>query len=193
MNNRLKILIYLIEHKDEYINIRKLSGKTAINYKNTYEIIKGMEKEGIVLLEQEGKSSRISLQEQASPCIFDAEYERRKQVLKNKDISVMLDRFKSLNTAMYALLLFGSLAKGTSTKHSDIDLMFIIPDLSEEQMGRRIETIAGTIPLKLHISVFKEKDFIAMRKSREVTVGSEAIAHNVILHGIEQYYEMIQQ
>jgi len=31
-----------------------------------------------------------------------------------------------------------------------------------------------------------------MKRSKEVTVGSEAIKNNVILHGIEYYYEMIQ-
>jgi hypothetical protein len=59
-------------------------------------------------------------------------------------------------------------------------------------MENEIQSIANTLPLKLHINVFKESDFKAMESSREITVGSEAIKNNIILHGIEMYYEMMQ-
>ena len=191
MNNKIQIITYLLENRTKEVNINNLSKETGIDYKNTYNIIKELEKEGIIKIEMFGKSARIKLTTQLHPSIFQAEYERRKELLKNKNLAVMKDYFKSIGTTMYTLLLFGSYAKGTSTKHSDIDLLFIIPDGVEEEMERKIGRVAETIPLKIHINVFKEKDFIAMRKSKEITVGSEATAHNIILHGIEQYYEMI--
>ena len=70
--------------------------------------------------------------------------------------------------------------------------MFIVPDAAEEKMEKEIHNIASTLPLKLHVNVFKESEFKAMKNSKETTVGSEAIENNIILHGIELYYEIIQ-
>ena len=181
-----------MENKTNETNIRSISEKTKIDYKNVYMILKDLETQGIIKRVMFGKSARIILIEKLNPDIFQAEYERREELLKNKNLKVMLDYFKGMETSMYVMLLFGSYAKRTNTKHSDIDLMFIVSDSTEKEMERKIGSIVGIIPMNIHMNVFKEKDFIAMKKSKDITVGSEAIAHNVILHGIEQYYEMIQ-
>lgn len=104
----------------------------------------------------------------------------------------MYDSFKGMKSKLFVLLLFGSHAKKTQTKYSDIDLLFIVPDESEDKMEKAIQNIAGTLPLEIHMNIFKESDFKAMKNSKEITVGSEAINNNVILCGIEPYYEMIQ-
>ena len=97
-----------------------------------------------------------------------------------------------MSTKLFILLVFGSYSKKTHTKHSDIDLMFIVPDAEEGKMEKEIYNIASTLPLKLHLNIFKESEFKAMKNSKETTVGSEAIENNIILHGIESYYEMVQ-
>ena len=97
-----------------------------------------------------------------------------------------------MKSKFYVMLLFGSYAKGTRTKRSDIDLLFIVPDEREETYERDIQNIASMIPLKVHVNIFKEKDFLAMKNSKEHTVGSEAIKRNIILHGIDVYYGLIQ-
>ncbi len=89
------------------------------------------------------------------------------------------------------MLLFGSYAKKTQSKESDIDLMFIAPD-SDEKFESKIRNIARIIPLKLHINVFKESEFKAMKNSKILTVGQEVINSNIILYGIENYYELIK-
>jgi hypothetical protein len=76
------------------------------------------------------------------------------------------------------------------TKHSDIDLMFIVPDV-EEIMEKEINSIIRTLPLKIHANIFTESEFLAMKNSREITVVSEAMKHNIIIHGIESYYVLI--
>ena len=70
--------------------------------------------------------------------------------------------------------------------------MFIVTDEAEGSMEKEIQNIASTLPLKLHVNIFKETDFKAMENSKETTVGSEAIKNNIILHGIEAYYELLQ-
>lgn len=163
-----------------------------MDYKNIYMIIKRLEKESLVKLESFGQSSRVKLISQVHPLIFEAEYNRRKELLKDKDLTVMLNDFKNvLQSKCYVLLLFGSYAKKTQTKNSDIDLMFIVPDGKEELFEKDVHRVARSLPLPIHYLVFSEKQFLEMINSKQSNVGQEALKNNVVLYGIETYYEMI--
>jgi len=186
------VVKFLIGHRNEELNIRKISKALKMDYKNIYFIIKRLEKESLIKIEPFGQSSRIILIKQVHPLIFEAELERRKEVLKDKNIAVMLNNFKrGIKSRLYVLLLFGSYAKKTQTKSSDIDLMFICPNGLEDTFEKDVGRIARSMPLPLHPLVFSESQFLEMINSRESNVGQEALKNNIILYGIEQYYEMV--
>lgn len=191
-SKEVEIIKLLMENRENELSINKIAKLLKKDYKNAHNIITRLSEAQIVRLEPFGKSYRVVLLNIVHPLIFEAEYLRRNELLKNKDIAVMYDSFKGLNTKLFILLVFGSYAKKAHTKHSDIDLMFIVEDAAEEKMEKEIHSIAGTLPLKIHLNVFSESDFKAMKNSKEITVGSEAINNNIILHGIESYYELMQ-
>jgi len=193
MRNKDTIIIrYLIENKNEELNILKISKELRMDYKNVYSIIKRLEKELLVKLESFGQSSRVKLISQVHPFIFEAEYNRRKELLKDKNLAVMLNDFKNaLKSKCYVLLIFGSYAKKTQTKNSDIDLMFIVPDGKEELFEKDVHRAARSLPLPTHCLVFSEKQLLEMTNAKASNVGHEALKNNIILYGIETYYEMI--
>ncbi len=193
MRNKDAVIIkYLIENKNQELNILKISKALRMDYKNAYSIVKRLEKESLVKIESFGQSNRVTLIPQVHPIIFEVEYARREAILKDKNFMVMLKHFKkSLKTRCYILLLFGSYAKKAQTKHSDIDLMFICPNGMEEQFEKEVDKAARLLPLLLHCSVFSDKQFIDMINTKESNVGQEALKNNVILYGIETYYEII--
>jgi len=192
MKNKDAIAIkFIIEQKNEELNILKISKGLKMDYKNTYSIIKRLEKESVIKLETFGHSSRIKLISLMHPLIFEAEYSRRKELLKDKNIAVILSEFKeNLKSKCYILLVFGSYAKKTQTKNSDIDLMFIAPD--ENSFEKDINQVARSLPLPIHYLVFSEKQFLEMINAKKSNVGQEALKNNIILYGIETYYEMIK-
>ena len=191
-NKDAAIIRYLIENKMKELNILKISKGLRIDYKNIYSIVKRLEKESIVKLESFGQSSRVKLVSKVHPLIFEAEYSRRKELLKDKNLAVMLSDFKNaLRTRCYVLLLFGSYAKRAQTKNSDIDLMLIVPDGREEAIEKDANGAVRSLPLPIHCLVFSEKHFLEMAYAKEPNVGQEALKNNVILHGIEAYYEMV--
>jgi len=187
-----EVIRLLIENKANEMSINKIAKLLKKDYKNAHNIVTRLYRMQIVRLQPFGRSYKVIFINKLHPLIFEAEYQRRNDILKNKDIAVMHDSFKVLQSKLFILLLFGSYAKKTQTKHSDIDLLFVIPDESEANMEKAIQNITGMLPLNIHINIFKESHFKAMINSKEVTVGSEAINSNVILHGIEPYYEMIR-
>lgn len=191
-NKDATIIKFLIEKKNEELNILRISKELKMDYKNAYSIVKRLEKESLVKLESFGQSSRVKLISQAHPLIFEAEYNRRKELLKDKNLAVMLNDFKkALKSKCYMLLVFGSYAKKTQTRNSDIDLMFIVPDGTEELFEKDVNRAASSLPLPIHPLVFSEKQFLEMTNAREPNVGQEALKNNIILYGIETYYEMV--
>lgn len=186
------IIKFLIENKNEELNIRSISKSLKMDYKNVYSIIKRLEKGSLVKIETFGQSSRVKLNTLVHPLIFEAEFERRKEILRDKNFAVMLSSFKrAIKSKLYVLLLFGSYAKRTQTKSSDIDLMVICPDGLEDAFEKDVNRAAHSMPLPLHPLAFSESQFIEMVNAKEPNVGQEALKNNVILYGIEQYYEMM--
>ena len=187
-----EVIQALIGHKDEELNISSISKTLKMDYKNAYSIIKRLEKIDLVRIETFGQSSRVKLNAILHPLVFEAEFERRKEILKDKNLAVMLSTFKrGIKSKLYVLLLFGSYAKKTQTKSSDIDLIFICPDGLEAAFEKEVSRIARSMPLALHPLVFSESQFIEMIYAKDFNVGKEALKNNVILYGMEQYYGMI--
>ena len=189
METENKVVKYLIENKKE-MTIRELANAVKSDYKIVHTAVTRLLKKEVLSGKNIGKSVVVSLNNKLSKEIFQVEFERREDVLKNKNLKVMLDSIKNdLKTVNFFLLLFGSYAKKTFGSKSDIDLIFIIPDLKIE---KEIEQVISLLPLKIHALIFSEKQFIDMKNSHELNVIREAIKNNIILHGIEQYYGLLK-
>ena len=182
IDNILKILI---ENRKEKCSIRKLSKLRRINYKSAYNAIMKLRDEGIINLEKFGNTTSCSFNLKFNPRVFNAEYERKTSLLKSKNFEIIHSRLNEI-PRQFIVLLFGSYAKRTYDKHSDIDLLIIGRDLKE------VEEAVTLIPLKIHLTLISENEFLDMAKSREFSVVSEAMEKNIILLGIENYYRLLE-
>lgn len=184
--NNIKILIHLLDKREEKFTINQLSKILNINYRIAHTQIKFLEKENLVKTEKVGKSLHCSLTKNFNEKIFIAEYQRLQNFLKiNKDFKLIIKRFEKAKQN-YILLLFGSYAKGIQTKHSDIDLLAITEN------GKEIDEIVRLIPKNIHLINVNYEEFLNMKKSNEITVGTEVMKNNIILIGIEDYYRLLE-
>jgi len=186
METEIKILKFMLGNK-EPITIRELSGKIKSDYKIVHTAIKRLAGKGIIEEKKAGQASQILLKQIYSKDVLIAEYERREELLKNKNIGVLYGILKSLPFQFVALI-FGSYAKGKPSKGSDIDLMII----SEESNESRIKPVISVLGLNVHLIYFSYKEFLQMKNSNEFTVVSEAIKNSVILLNIEDYYRLLK-
>lgn len=192
-DRNVDIIRYLIENSYKELNILTIAKSVKMNYKNVFDIVKRLEREKLVTLKKFGSSNKVEINKVIHPLVFEAEYARRNDILRNKNILVMLNQIKKdMGSSLYILLLFGSYAKKTQAKSSDIDIMLIVPDGVEEKFEKKVHQTARLIPLPIHHMTFSESQFLDMTKSNEFSVGKEAMKNNVILYGIENYYELIK-
>jgi predicted nucleotidyltransferase len=179
------VLKLLIEHQAEALSIRQISKLQKINYKSAYIAVKTLEKEKIISVNAQGNNSKCMFNRNFNERVFAVEYERREELLKNANFSVMYNDLKKINQD-FILLLFGSYAKGTQHKNSDIDLMLI----SEDE--KLIERELNLLPLNIHLIPLTKKEFSIMYIRKSFSVVSEAIKKNIILIGIEDYYRLVE-
>src|SRR3989338_9874594 len=185
MKSDIKILKLLLDKKEEKFTIKKISELLNINYRIAHEQITKLEKDGLIKITKAGNSKLCELAYKFDSNTFEAEYSRRKDLFKNKNFLVMHNRLSELKFPFIALL-FGSHAKGTSNKYSDIDILVI------GENDKEIKAALSLLPDKIHLTAVTCENFIHMAKSREFTVVSEAIKNNIILIGIEEYYRMLK-
>lgn len=189
MKTEIKVLKAIIENKEE-LTIRDIAKIAGADYKIVHTAVKLLAMKHLVNEKSIGSSKVITLNNQISKELFEAENERREAALKDKNIKILTDYLReNIKTVHYTLLLFGSYAKKTKNKHSDIDLMFIVPDQKHE---KEIDEAISLLALPTHHLVFTESQFRSMKDSKEGNVVKEAIKNNIILHGIEGYYELLR-
>jgi predicted nucleotidyltransferase/predicted transcriptional regulator len=187
-DNTLRIIMGLIENGPSHINIRQLSQDINMNYSNVHRIIKRLNESNLVSLEKYGRAYECKLVKKVDPLIFKAEYLRCNNLLnKNKDLKILQIKLNSLNFPFIALI-FGSYAKKTESISSDIDLMII----SEKEREKELERTVNLLPINIHLISLNFNEFLSMAKNTEFSVVSEALKHNIILIGIENYYRLLE-
>jgi predicted nucleotidyltransferase len=184
-NEKLSILRLLIGNQEENLSIRQIALKRKINYKSAYNAVRKLEKEGVIDLKKHGNTMLCKFNLNFNASVFIVEYAKLQELLENKNFRVIYNRISSINS-QFIMLLFGSYVRKENTKYSDIDI------LSVSDNRKEIEKEVALLPFKIHFTAVNYKDFIAMLKSKEMTVVSEAVKKNIILFGIEDYYRLIK-
>ena len=187
MVREIDILKIMIKKNTENLNIRMISKELEMDYKNTYTIIKKLEKQGVISLQRFGNTLNCTLVKKNHPLIFRAEYERRDETFKKRYLRVLYDHLNQI-PSLFIALLFGSHASLKASKGSDIDLMII----SDAETQRQAEKATSLLPLDIHLCAMTTKEFITSLKTTEFNVVKEAVKNNIILIGIEDYYRVIE-
>ena len=188
MNNNLKVLKLFVDNKDKSFTIKKAAEALKMNYRIVYEEIIKLEKEGLIKITKHGNSKVCEFNYKYNSKIVEIEEIKKQELFKNKNIKLVYSRIKETKSPFYCLILFGSYANKTSQRGSDIDLCLITDN---EKINKKVQSMLSITPIDIHMQEFTSEHFLAMLKSREFNVGNEIVKNNIVLHGIESFYEMI--
>src|SRR3989344_5791316 len=123
METELKIIKYFIENKKP-TTIREIAQYIRADYKITHIATQRLIEKNILKVQTVGKSSLCQLEEKYYGIeIYEAENERKENIIKNKNINQLYKEIMSkVKISLFILILFGSYVKNEQTKASDIDL-----------------------------------------------------------------------
>ena|SRR3989344_2063950 len=184
-----RILKLLIENKEPQ-TILQISGKLKADYKNTFQAVNKIYPD-LIFKNKIGSLNLVEIKSASSPDIYSLENKRARQFLNaNKKLSLIKKDIESLNYPFLVALVFGSVVKKTETEKSDIDICIISDNkLKTEELISKL----GLLPMNLEIHDFTAREFESMLEKKENNLASEIIKNNVILYGIENYYNLISK
>ncbi len=189
MKTEIKIIKTMLSNHDTF-TIRSLSNKINSDYKITHTATRKLIDKQIIKSTKIGHSNLCNLNiKRISNELFDAELERRADILKNSNIlQVYKEIMSHLESSMFTMILFGSHAKNKFNAKSDVDLLFIT---NERGFESDLQKITSLLPLDIHSIVLTEKEFKRMYNAKQPNIVTEVSNYYIILYGIELYYNLI--
>ena len=175
-------------------SVKRLSEIIKSSYALTYDSVQTLLEKKMIKAEKIGNSLACQLNlsaESQSLAISSLTYSSK--LLDKVRFGFVIDEIKDkLADSIYILLLFGSLAKGTATKKSDIDLLFVVQNKEDvEKTKKLIKSVLSSTNIKVEFDVITAEWLIKMFDEKN-TVGREVLEASVVLHGAEQYYSLVR-
>ena len=199
----LKIIGLMRKDLDKGLTILEISKLLKIGYRPAYNHISEMEKEGIIKIEKIGNSKQCKLNldsPKTRHLLENLDIERKEELyqenlrLKIIDnlISKLTEKFMS---EIHSIILFGSYAKGTATKKSDIDLLFIVGNIKDKTLRESIERESASYQyshnIKINPLITDIQEFKKMLNAKELNVGKEVREQGISLYGHELFWRII--
>lgn len=185
-----RILRTLIEDKTP-MSILSLSGSAVLDYKNTYNYIKEFVASGAIIQNPVGNTTLVEIKSTSNPEIYSVEKKRTEEFLyKNPKLKIVKNYIEELNYPFLIALIFGSYVKDKKTESSDVDLCIILDDKNK---SKELQEKLNLLSLKLEVHEFTTNEFISMIEKTQNNLGHEIIKNNVLLYGIENYYNLISK
>jgi len=192
-----KLLTFFIIHITEQFAIREVARLTRLDYKRTHTTIQNLVKKGILIKTRQANIDLCCLNLKGDlSSVYYVEMLRAKEFL---DKHVELKNFfetlnEKIKTLYYALIIFGSFARGKEKKTSDVDLLIIAPT---RLIGEEIERIVGSESILLNNNVqpivLDEAEFIENLSGKKVNVVVEVFKNHIIITGVEAFYTGVKQ
>ena len=199
----LKIIGLMRKDLDKGLTILEISKKLKIGYRPAYNHISEMEKEGIIKIDKIGSAKQCTLNfsnPKTRHLLETLDMERKEDLYKenlklkiiDNLISKLIEKFMS---EIHSIVLFGSYAKGTVVKRSDIDLLFIVSNIKNKNLRELIERECATYQyshnIKISPLITDIEEFKKMLKSKEFNVGKEVKNYGISLYGHELFWRII--
>ncbi len=167
----------ILSLQKENNHIRAIANKLNINHMSISRSIKKLENENVVDFKKEGKNKKYFLKNSIEAIEFLKIAEKVKLINSIKKHPRLRQILKTISKKNLDLaIVFGSYAKNTETKNSDIDIYF---KTNNKELKKEIEQIDSKISVK--IGEFNTNNLLI----------KEIIKNHIILKGVDKYYELI--
>ena len=184
-----KILKLFYENKKDRFHLREIARKTKLFPNSITRFLNQQETEGLLTSEKNGnlKKYKIKKSEKLNNLFaaFDIERLNRLPLIRKRAINYFLDCLKE---KPIIVLLFGSTAKETFRKNSDIDLLLIVNKKIEVDKAK--EYVDAQVGIKVSCFQITYDDFLKEIKLKEDHVIQSALNTGYPIYNQMLFYEV---
>lgn len=196
LKNRMEVLKAFFPEINKQLSIKEASKKIKLSYQPTYFYLKELAEKKILNHKRKGNVHLYSLNLK-NPVVIkeieNIEFEAKEKLidgLDKKTRKILEDFLAQVQEVPILLcLLFGSTARKTRAKISDIDLFFVVSEVSQSDKIKRIcNTYNMKYDIKLSPVIVSLKEFRKMLVERN-DFTNNLLEEKIVLYGLEFYYK----
>ncbi|MFH1439931.1 MAG: nucleotidyltransferase domain-containing protein [Candidatus Woesearchaeota archaeon] len=200
----LKIIGLLRNNLGKGFTILEISKLLKIGYRPAYNHISELEEKKAIITKKVGSSKQCSLNlenAQSRHFLQEVDLTRKEELYKsNQKLKTILEDVipkivNQITASLHSVILFGSHAKRTATKSSDVDLLFIVSNIKDKSVREKIDRECASYQhshnVKISPLITDMDEFKKMLRSKEMNVGKEAKEYGITLYGSEQFWRLI--
>lgn len=200
----LKIIGLFRSELGKGLTILEVAKKLRIGYRPAYNHITALGKAGILRIAVVGRAKQCSLNLSNAAgrhLLQEVDLLRKERLFKaNPKLRAVLEGLVMKITDariadVHTIVIFGSYAEGTATKTSDIDILFLISDLRDNEVRQMIERECASYQYSHHLTISPVITdigaFATMLRAKGLNVGKEVKAFGIPLYGFEQFWRLL--
>jgi len=192
METKIRIINVLDNNKGG-IHIRELARLVKTSYNNTVRNIKILEQERVIKKEKDANLIKIRLKNYPLTIAYLKQAHTENFLALPEKISNSITEFlNELECKPLIALVFGSYAKKNFTKESDIDLLLVFQEITNQ---KDIENTAKRISMRTNTKIspvyINYNDFEKNMLNKNHEFSNEIRNDVIIIIGVEQYYAII--
>lgn len=199
----LKIVRLMRKNIDLGLTISQISKLLKIGYAPAYNHIGEMEKQEIIKVSKIGNSKQcmLNLENSKTRSFLQSLDILHKEELYNKNLklkvveSLIYKISEKYPSEVLSIVLFGSYAKETATKQSDIDVLFIINNLKNKNIRETIERECASYQhshnIKISPLITNIEELKKMLNAKELNIGKEVREYGISLFGHELFWRVM--
>lgn len=196
LKNEIDVLIPLIKtpwNKMTFKEIKKATGKKSDSY--VYNSIQRFVKKKILKKEKVGNVVQYKLElTKPKARIYTSIIMQYFAWNKKLPFVELNDIISKIPTNFFIFIITGSYANGKQTKTSDIDVVIINDNsFNSKKIYAELKHACDMSIPKIHLYVFKEKEFLQMLINKKQNYGKEIAKNNLILSGANMYYKIVSE
>ena len=182
--------------------INELANKTNISYSYVHRQVEELDGKGILVVNQR-TNRKYCKHNYSKPEVKVSFVKISNQIaedfLKKRDkIFFVVEKLlsvlpKKTDFNLLSVILFGSLAKGTDSQKSDIDLFILVPSKKkyDETIDTECTALSRSFGVEINPMVSEPTNLLTMLKNKEHNVANEILKNKIILFGAEKFWELI--
>jgi predicted nucleotidyltransferase len=171
------------------IHVREISRRTGLGIPSVKNQLNKLLKENLVSKKFEGRNLKFFLNMKNSytiPYLYQIEYLRLKKLPRTvKDM--VFDFLSTLEKKPVMTLIFGSFAKGSYAKTSDLDLLLVLNEIEEKELESKSKLVSGRYSLNLEPVYISWKEFREKFFDEKDSFIKEIKTSKIIVSGIEHW------
>lgn len=176
----MEILEYMARDIEQGYHASGIAKELKLNQKTVSNYLNKLQKQGMLATTTQGRNKLFYFQRfNIKPLLLNIETQKNLKFMR-KHIKIE-NILKQLN--LKKAIIFGSYAKGTQHKDSDLDI-FLVGDYDED----KVREVEKTYNIEIQIHLTSEKNFKKALKQKAVLVG-EVIADHIMIGNYEYFTE----